>query len=182
MIWRPSEFILKQTVRHNCVLVSVGLSNQVMVEYHMLTTRNHLMFPPPPLTQTARHTQSLNDTLRNLLKSPVSLWIKEAVDFSSPFVGNLPNNKIYQQNWHINYFESGMCVAKLFWLKVYCVVNSKRFSTSVLNCYFAVTQSRKKDAYFSGFKLRNKLIKRGKLSRRFVLLQGTLCMEKFYVP
>ena len=34
---RQSELILKQTVRHNCALISVGLSDQVMVEYHMRT-------------------------------------------------------------------------------------------------------------------------------------------------
>ena len=39
------------------------------------------------------------------------------------------------------------------------VVNSRFFSTSLLNCCFELTQSRKKDAHFSGFQSRFKLIK-----------------------
>ena len=49
--------------------------------------------------------------------------------------------------------------AKIFGLKVYCMVNSRHFTASVLNCCFEFTKSRKKDAYFSGFESRNKLIK-----------------------
>ena len=60
---RQSELILKQTVRHNCALISVGLSDQVMVKYHMRTRWKNLMIPPSSLKQTAHHTQSLNDTL-----------------------------------------------------------------------------------------------------------------------
>ena len=47
----------------------------------------------------------------------------------------------------------------IFGLRVIYMVNSRRFTTSVLNCCFEFTQSRKKEAYFSGFQSRNKVIK-----------------------
>ena len=78
-----------------------------MVEYYLRTRRENLMFPPLSLTQTERHTQSLHDApWRNSLSDLSFFELRKILTFPIHSSGiSMRNNKIYQQNWHINYFH-----------------------------------------------------------------------------